>query len=304
MKKIGKFIKQNIIGIIIGGLIFGSTAYAEVLYRSEGVLYSNKNSGLTSTNVQDALDELYAMASRKNGGIDLKDIEFKKGSSFVYKDLEWIVVSKNNDEITLILKNSYKTGKYGTNSTFDNSVAYQVLNVDFLNDNPKLKESIKNNNLKKNSDGSYIRLIKKEELGTELAPGDGNLFWTMSSYNDTNVYYGDLSGKQGKVYVFGSARNVYEGRSSSPVTLYQSVNNVDYVSVSATNANYSASSFTRYYGTGTSFCGNSVCTTCYAGGWGSSTGTGTVTSDCTQFTGYNASNANIGYRPVITIVLS
>ena len=62
MKKISKFIKNNyklFIGLIIGGILSGTSVYAANTIYSKNVTYDNSNSGLSATNVQDALDETY-----------------------------------------------------------------------------------------------------------------------------------------------------------------------------------------------------------------------------------------------------
>ena len=61
-KKVKKFINNRvkiIIAFILGALISGGTVYATYLYEADDVSYSNTTSGMASTNVQDALDELY-----------------------------------------------------------------------------------------------------------------------------------------------------------------------------------------------------------------------------------------------------
>ena len=67
MKKIGKIIKKNkmlLVGIIIVGIIFGGVVYASTV-ASSSVSYSNSSSGLSSTNVQGAIDELYEMSTTR-----------------------------------------------------------------------------------------------------------------------------------------------------------------------------------------------------------------------------------------------
>ena len=57
-----KFIKSNIkelIAFLIGLTIAGTTVYAATILSSSDVSYSNTSSGLTSTNVQGAIDEIY-----------------------------------------------------------------------------------------------------------------------------------------------------------------------------------------------------------------------------------------------------
>ena len=62
MKRLGKMLKKNyrfIIGIVIGILLTGTSVYAANTIYSKNVTYDNSNSKLSSSNVQDALDELY-----------------------------------------------------------------------------------------------------------------------------------------------------------------------------------------------------------------------------------------------------
>ena len=65
--KIKKFFLNNIklfIGLLIGFFLAGGTAYAAtILFNGNEVTYNNSNSGISSTNVQDAIDELYTRAN-------------------------------------------------------------------------------------------------------------------------------------------------------------------------------------------------------------------------------------------------
>ena len=59
-KKTKYYIKYNLIGLLIGGIIFGSLGvYAALTFPSNDVSFDPSNSTLTSTNVKDAIDELY-----------------------------------------------------------------------------------------------------------------------------------------------------------------------------------------------------------------------------------------------------
>ena len=68
MKKIKEIFKNNVklvIGLIIGGVVFGTIGvYAATTLLSQSVYYNKSTSGATSTNVQGALDELYTRASK------------------------------------------------------------------------------------------------------------------------------------------------------------------------------------------------------------------------------------------------
>ena len=70
-------IKNNsklLLGIIIGIAISGTGVYATILYASSDVGYDNTGSGMSATNVQDALDELYTKS--QNVVVDANSIDF------------------------------------------------------------------------------------------------------------------------------------------------------------------------------------------------------------------------------------
>ena len=59
-KKLKYYLKNNLIGLIVGGIIFGSLGvYAAITFPSNEVSFDPSNSTLSSTNVKDAIDELY-----------------------------------------------------------------------------------------------------------------------------------------------------------------------------------------------------------------------------------------------------
>ena len=60
MYKIKEFSKRYLIGFILGIVIFGSISVKAISeFYSNDVAYDNKESGLASTNVKSAIDELY-----------------------------------------------------------------------------------------------------------------------------------------------------------------------------------------------------------------------------------------------------
>ena len=59
-QKIKEISKKYLVGFIIGSIIFGAAGvYAVTYFPSINTTYDNTESGMTSTNVQDAVDELY-----------------------------------------------------------------------------------------------------------------------------------------------------------------------------------------------------------------------------------------------------
>ncbi len=59
MKKIKEFVKQYMIGLILSFLVCVVTVSAITYFPSNQTTYDNSNTGMSSTNVQDAVDELY-----------------------------------------------------------------------------------------------------------------------------------------------------------------------------------------------------------------------------------------------------
>lgn len=60
MKKIKELLKNCIFGIALSAVLcVGISVYATTYFPSNQTTYDNTDSGMTSTNVQDAIDELY-----------------------------------------------------------------------------------------------------------------------------------------------------------------------------------------------------------------------------------------------------
>ena len=85
MKKVKKFLIGNVktvVAFIIGIVISGTSVYAAtILFNSNQVGYDNTTSGMTSTNVQDALDELYTKANRNITGDGVTNVGFQTNAA-------------------------------------------------------------------------------------------------------------------------------------------------------------------------------------------------------------------------------
>ena len=65
-EKTKEFLKKNLIGFILGFVSVGIVAvYAETYFPSDDVTYDNSESGLSSTDVQGAIDELYTECTKE-----------------------------------------------------------------------------------------------------------------------------------------------------------------------------------------------------------------------------------------------
>ena len=84
-----KYIKKNLISFVIGLILFGSLGvYAIVTFNSKDVTYNNKTSGLSSNNVQGAIDELYKECTKvpTSGGTILDNEEIVSSEDGLYQD--------------------------------------------------------------------------------------------------------------------------------------------------------------------------------------------------------------------------
>ena len=140
MKKILKN-KKFLLGFILGAFIFGTTTgvLAVTYYASKDVTYDNTESGMTSENVQDAIDELYNVANAKpmtevildqivtSGDGLYKDsyesnVYTYRGSNpnnyVTFNDESWRIVSANTSDNTIkIIRSSIlEDRKYDTSS--------------------------------------------------------------------------------------------------------------------------------------------------------------------------------------------
>ena len=82
VKKILKSNMQIIIRIIIGTLLSITTVYAvTAVLNADQVDYDNSNSSLLSTNVQNAIDELFAITKRRVTGDGAENVGFQTNRS-------------------------------------------------------------------------------------------------------------------------------------------------------------------------------------------------------------------------------
>lgn len=120
-KKIFKNLKINFVtGLIIGAVLAGSGVYAVALDSSNNVTYDNSTSKASSTNVQDALDELYNNTffsepryefgtPNASSSTDFNKVILSSGSNaFVRKIGSQLSVCLYHNEQLLCLKNGVK----------------------------------------------------------------------------------------------------------------------------------------------------------------------------------------------------
>ena len=88
MQKIKEFVKKYMIGLTLSFLICLITVSAITYFDSKNVTYDNEITGMTSTNVQEAVNELYSVCfpPKTGGDIILEDIPVVDSGDGLYKD--------------------------------------------------------------------------------------------------------------------------------------------------------------------------------------------------------------------------
>ena len=87
MKKTKEFVKKYMIGLTLSFLICLITVSAITYFDSKNITYDNEMTGMTSTNVQEAVNELYSVCFPKIGGdAILNNEEIVTNGDGLYKD--------------------------------------------------------------------------------------------------------------------------------------------------------------------------------------------------------------------------
>ena len=158
MNKSKKFyLKTNLIGFIIGVIIFGGLAvYAAVTFPGNEVSYDNSSSGLSSTNVKGAIDELYKTCSAITSDDLIKKLTkdpyecryfftSKNPNNYItFNNEQWRIILVECDGSIKILRDDILTeqpfdyredlsGIYGTNY-YPSSQINSYLNNTYLNE--------------------------------------------------------------------------------------------------------------------------------------------------------------------------
>ena len=240
------YIKTNIIGFIVGGLLISGVAvYAAVTFPSNDVTYDNKESGLSSTDVQGAIDEIYNICTTVPSGSDTITDLVDTNTDELYEDEHgdiryyganpnnyvsfnnelWRIIGVIDGKIKIIRNESvgnYQWSSSGSNN-WSNSSLKSYLNGDYYN---SIVETYKN-------------MISEETYYLGGATSSNYQTLTTSDYYDAErsntVYSGNpVSTTQhiGLMYPSDYGYAAGEGCLSTELTNYDdSCKNIDYLSV-------------------------------------------------------------------------
>ena len=156
-KKTKYYLKNNLIGLIVGGIIFGSLGvYAAITFPSNEVSFDPSNSTLSSTNVKDAIDELYKKCTQNTGDQIIEDNNLEKDPY----ECRYFFTGKN--------PNNYITFN-------DEQAGWRIISVE--------------------CDGT-IKIMKTEDIGNMVWDTSGSNNWARPSSLNTylnNTYYNGLN---------------------------------------------------------------------------------------------------------------
>lgn len=85
MKRIKEFVRKYMIGLTFSFIICIVSVSAITYFPSNQTIYNNETTGMSSTNVQDAINELYSICFPKTGGDVIADL-LPTHSNELYKD--------------------------------------------------------------------------------------------------------------------------------------------------------------------------------------------------------------------------
>ncbi len=108
----GKWLYENykgVVGVIIGVIISAVGVYAAATIPSSNVSYDNSASGLTSTNMKDAIDELYEKVNNKPCQV-LKGTGKDTNDEIICGTEEFYVLYSSGDSITVLTKYPIEAG--------------------------------------------------------------------------------------------------------------------------------------------------------------------------------------------------
>ena len=271
-------IKKNIIGFVIGVITaFSISVIAATYFPSNQTTYDNSVSGLQSTNVQDAIDELYGVCFppyTPGVGTDVINQILDKKKDELYKDEHediryygktpnnyvsfnnelWRILGVIDGKIKIIRNESIGNYKWNStqNNNWNNSSLKSYLNGDYYN----------------SIDGTYKNMISEETYYLGGSASSTQYTLTASGYynaerDSTQVYSGNPASTKQYIGLMYPSDYGYAAGSSCLSTALSSYNisckNSDYLSIGvaewlqasdASDSRYAASlSSTGYVGT-------------------------------------------------------
>ena len=197
LKGIEEFIKNNIVGFLLGMLIFGASSVLAIdnfLLNADDITYDNTGSGAIATDVESAIDELN---NKADALLTSTYDAYSIGDTFTFNGDSYHIIedSSTSDDYVVALKDtalSNTASSYGSDSAYATSSAKTAVDT--------WAASIFTNNELKKVNNYTARLVEVEEL-TALGCASSDCtnssyswiynsnytYFTMSQYNNTTT---------------------------------------------------------------------------------------------------------------------
>ena len=213
MKKIIKIIKHNykfIIGFMFGLIVASSSVYAANTIYSKNVTYDNSNSGLSATNVQDALDEAYTKCFPPPPATDKIINLYNDGSSINTVNIGGSTSNpsvKLNATKGIMLDNNGNYRYYGSNPnnyvTFNDETWRIIGAFNNVDDGTGKKET-------------RLKIIRNESIGDYS--WDSSASTINSGYGVNDWSKADLMTELNTLYYNSTSGTCYNGRNNASTT--------------------------------------------------------------------------------------
>ena len=218
-KKLKKeYIKTNLIGFIIAGIIVSGVAvYAAVTFPSNEVSYSNTESGLNSNNVQGAIDELYKTCTQTLGSQILENTDLQKdpyecryfftganpNNYITFNGEKWRIISVECDGTIKIMRDTVLTDRVWDSSGNNNWARPSSLNT-YLN-------------------GTYLTSTLNSTAQSQIIAKDWSIGAVSFDDNGLNVQINDENSKKwnGKVALITPSEYIRSNSNQSSCGTYR-----------------------------------------------------------------------------------
>ena len=190
MKSITKLIKNNLLGFIVGAVVFGSVGVFALTVASSSVSYDNSKSKLNATNLQDAIDELY---SKKPTCMfeDNKICTLKSGTHMEIGALydcevgpsiheDFYILAKENNVVRMLMEHNLTSDTVG---------------ITWMQARDIFNDSSIQNGVGTTAKETWTNVIDIDlPMAQDIANAVGNTGWNMEDKNFNEWFYLDKNG--------------------------------------------------------------------------------------------------------------
>lgn len=215
---IKKINKDNILSFILGALIFGTTGVLAATFLANNISYDNSSSGINSSNIQGAIDELYTKANTS--------YDEYSGTTTYTPSTSTQTISTNNklvkSDITINpIPSSYKSLTTTTTATANDLLSGKTA----YNSNGQI---IEGTHVEECVRGVYNKPVNTLiDINLGFNPNYLYLDYIISSDNHQKLFYNTLIDSNIYIYIIGTkdTDNSYNGTTMTNGNSIYSINN-------------------------------------------------------------------------------